>query len=41
MKRIVTFIIMEIVSSFLTVTIIPFMMYFKYWCNDEATALAT
>jgi len=30
MKRIVTFIIMEIVSSFLTVTIIPFMMYFKY-----------
>ena len=36
-----TFLIIETISSALTVTGIPFMMYFKHLYNEEATTLAT
>jgi hypothetical protein len=40
MKGMATFFIIETVSSALTVISIPFMIYFKHRCNEEATAPA-
>ena len=34
------FFIMKIVSSTWMVINIPFIIYFKHWCNEEATTLA-